>query len=90
MLYSCMNYTIPAQPENSFRVTLNLESSVDRLDYVLFDALKLQNENEVLNGISKTYLKKLFTEKKVFIKGQRAKAKSAINSGITYIDILLS
>jgi hypothetical protein len=84
-----MTYKIPVQPENSFRITLELETPAVRLDYALFDALKKQNENESLGGISKGHLKKLFTEKKVLIKGQTAKAKSHINSGLTYIDILL-
>ncbi|RLA66967.1 MAG: hypothetical protein DRQ88_04850 [Epsilonproteobacteria bacterium] len=84
-----MTYKIPVQPENSFRITLELETPAVRLDNALFDALKKQNENESLSRISKGNLKKLFTEKKVLIKGQIAKAKSSINSGITYIDILL-
>jgi len=84
-----MTYKIPVPPENSFRVTLELEAPAARLDYALFDALKKQDENESLGRISKGNLKKLFTEKKVLIKGQTAKAKSAINSGTTYIDILL-
>ena len=77
------------QPENSFRVTLDLERPKERLDYILIDTLKQQNENETLSRISKAQLKRLFSEKKVLIKGQNAKAKSPINSGITYIDILL-
>ncbi len=85
-----MTYKIPEQPENSFRITLELETPEPRLDTVLMDALKNQNENEELNLISKTHLKKLFTEKRVLIKGQNAKAKSPLNSGVTYIDILLS
>ena len=84
-----MTYKIPVQPENSFRITLELEAPGPRLDIVLMDALKQQNENETLGLISKAHLKRLFTEKKVLIKGQSAKAKSTINSGITYIDILL-
>ena len=84
-----MTYSIPEQPKNSFRVTLDLEAPVARLDIVLMEALKQQSENETLSTISKGHLKRLFTEKKVLIKGQKAKAKSPINSGITYIDILL-
>ncbi len=85
-----MTIKIPVRPENSFRVTLNLAAPVERLDVTLFEALKEQDENADLNQISKAHLKKLFTEKKIFIKGQIAKAKSPINKGITYIDILLS
>lgn len=89
MLKKHMNYKTPEQPKNSFRVTLELETPGQRLDIILMDALKQQSENKTLGLISKTQLKKLFTDKKVLIKGQSAKAKSLINSGITYIDILL-
>jgi hypothetical protein len=89
MLRKRMTYKTPQQPENSFRVTLELQAPQPRLDIVLLDALKQQNENESLSSISKAHLKRLFTEKKVLIKGQNAKVKSPINSGITYIDILL-
>jgi hypothetical protein len=82
-------YKIPVQPANSFRVVLELEKAGPRLDVVLMEALKKQNDNEQLKLISKAHLKKLFVEKKVFIKGQNAKAKSPINIGTTYIDILL-
>ena len=84
-----MTIKTPEIPDNSFRVTLELTAPEPRLDTVLMDALKNQNENEELHLISKAHLKRLFTEKKVLIKGQNAKAKSPINSGITYIDILL-
>jgi hypothetical protein len=84
-----MTFKIPEQPENSFRVTLELEASEPRLDIVLHDALKKQTENENLSQISKKALKDLFISKKVLIKGQSAKAKSNINVGTTYIDILL-
>jgi hypothetical protein len=84
-----MNYKIPEQPENSFRLSIELETPQDRLDIVLLEALKQQSENKELSLISKTQFKKLFVEKKILIKGQTAKAKSPINSGLTYIDILL-
>lgn len=84
-----MTYKIPTRPENSFRVTLELETSQERLDVPLMDALKKQVENEELSLISKAHLKRLFTEKRVLIKGQNAKPKSPVNSGTTYIDILL-
>ncbi len=85
-----MTYKIPEQPENSLRITLELESKQARLDIVLMEALKKQNENIELKEISKKKLKDLFTDKKVQIKGQSAKAKSPVNNGTTYIDILLS
>jgi hypothetical protein len=84
-----MTYKIPEQPENSFRVTLELEAPADRLDLVLMEALRAQTENEEMNQISKLHMKRLFTEKKVLIKGQSAKAKSSVNSGKTYVDVLL-
>lgn len=84
-----MTYKIPEQPENSFRITLELEHAAPRLDLTLLDALHAQNENEDFKNISKAGLKKLFIEKKILIKGQSAKLKSSINQGTTYIDILL-
>lgn len=84
-----MTYKIPEKPENSFRVTLNLNTPEIRLDSVLLEALKKQTESEEMSLISKTYLKKLFLEKKVLIKGQVAKPKSSLNPGTTFIDILL-
>jgi hypothetical protein len=84
-----MTYKIPEQPENSFRVTLELETPEPHLDSVLMGALKKQTENETFNQITKTHLKRLFTQKKILIKGQSARAKSRVNSGTTYIDILL-
>jgi hypothetical protein len=89
MLDILMNYKIPEQPENSFRITLELDAPKASLDIVLLAALKKQTENENLSLMSKTHLKKLFSEKKILIKGQSAKAKSSINSGVTYVDILI-
>jgi hypothetical protein len=84
-----MTYKIPEQPENSFRIKLELDAPQERLDYALMDALKAQDENEDMKQMSKTLLKKLFVEKKILIKGQSAKPKSKVNSGETYVDILL-
>jgi hypothetical protein len=80
---------IPEQPENSIRIILELDVPESRLDLVLLEACKKQTENETLNLMSKTHLKKLFGEKKVLIKGQSAKAKSSVNRGVTYVDILV-
>ncbi|OUR95645.1 hypothetical protein A9Q84_14170 [Halobacteriovorax marinus] len=79
----------PEIPANSFRVTLELEDSAERLDVVLFSALTEQDQNQELKNISKGQFKKLFTDKKVLIKGQNAKAKSPVNHGTTFVDILL-
>jgi hypothetical protein len=80
--------TIPEQPAKSFRITLNLEKPESRMDNILLNALREQNENEELKSISRGALKDLFNEKKIFIKGQRAKSNSALAKGITYVDIL--
>lgn len=85
-----MTIKTPEQPSNSFRIILELENPAARLDVVLIEALHGQSENSELSKISKAHMKKLFTEKKVLIKGQSAKPKSSINSGTTFIDILLS
>lgn len=80
--------TVPVQPPNSFRIALNLEHPEPRMDNVLLNALREQDENEKLKGISRGALKELFNEKKIIIKGQRAKSNSALAKGITYVDIL--
>ena len=80
--------TTTTQPENSFRITLNLEHPESRMDNVLLSALREQNENEKLKVISRKSLKELFLEKKVMIKGQRAKSSSALAKGTTVVDIL--
>jgi hypothetical protein len=80
--------TIPEQPAKSFRVTLNLDYPESRMDNVLLNALREQNENQKLKNISRGALKELFNEKKIFIKGQRAKSNSALAKGTTYVDIL--
>ena len=84
-----MTYKTPEQPENSFRITLELDTPQERLDLTLLEALKNQTENESLNKMSKTLLKKFFINKKILIKGQTAKPKSTVNSGTTFVDILL-
>ena len=80
--------TIPEQPANSFRIELKLDYAESRMDNVLLSALREQNENPTLKTISRTALKELFNEKKIFIKGQRAKSNSALAKGSTYVDIL--
>ncbi len=78
----------PARPAKSFRITINLNYRSERMDTVLIEALRNQNENATLKIISRGALKELFTKGKIEIKGQRAKSNSAINKGITYVDIL--
>lgn len=79
---------VPPRPAKSYRIVLNLNYRSDRMDTVLIEALRNQSENASLKIISRGALKELFTNGKIEIKGQRAKSNSAINKGITYVDIL--
>lgn len=79
---------IPEQPANSFRIKLELEWPESRMDNILLNALREQNDNMTLKHISRGALKDLFTNKKIFIKGQRAKSNSSLAKGVTYVDIL--
>ena len=79
---------IPEQPKNSFRVAIELSWPEDRMDNVLLNTLRAQEENMTLRHISRGALKDLFTNKKIQIKGQRAKSNSSLAKGITYVDIL--
>lgn len=78
----------PVRPPNSFRITLTLEFPESRMDNVLLNALREQDENMTLKHISRGALKELFNQKKILIKGQRAKSNSALAKGVTYVDIL--
>ena len=80
--------TTPAQPANSFRIALNLTHAEPRMDNILLNALRAQDENADLKAMSRTLLKDLFAEKKIIIKGQRAKSSSALATGTTYVEIL--
>lgn len=82
------NNNIPKKPANSFRITLDLYRAEKRLDTVLLQAIKQQNENLDLQEISRTKFKELFTSGKIQIKGQNARPSSAVAKGITYVDIL--
>ena len=79
---------IPPQAKNSFRIVLELNSAQKRLDSVLLQALRDQNENINLKNISRVAFKELFKNSKVLIKGQNAKTSSSLAKGTTYIDIL--
>ena len=79
---------VPPRPPKSFRVVLNINYRADRMDNVLLEALKAQDENLSLKAISRGALKELFTNSRILIKGQRAKSNSSIAKGITYVDIL--
>lgn len=79
---------IPERPDNSFRIILNLDYPESRMDNTLLNALRNQSENLTLKNISRGALKELFSNKKILIKGQRAKSNSSLAKGITYVDIL--
>ncbi|MEQ1723838.1 MAG: hypothetical protein ABL930_11725 [Pseudobdellovibrio sp.] len=80
---------IPEQPKNSFRVVLEVFKAEKRLDNILLQFLREQDENIDLKNISRTEFKDLFKDGKVMIKGQKARTSSAVAKGITYVDILL-
>ncbi|MFP5458190.1 MAG: hypothetical protein ACLGG7_05595 [Bacteriovoracia bacterium] len=83
-----MTDSVPALVPNAFRIALTLEFPESRMDNTLLHALREQNENPKLKEISRAALKELFNEKKIMIKGQRAKSSSALAKGTTYVDIL--
>jgi hypothetical protein len=80
---------IPEQPKNSFRVVLEVFKAEKRLDNILLQFLREQDENIDLKNISRTEFKDLFKDGKVMIKGQKARTSSAVAKGVTYVDILL-
>ncbi len=83
-----MSENIPPLPANSFRIVLDLNRPENRLDNILLQAIKQQNENLTLREISRTAFKELFNTGKIQIKGQNARPSSGIAKGITYVDIL--
>lgn len=83
-----MENHIPSIPNNSSRVTINLDWPEKRLDNVLLEHLRTQESNAKLRSISRGVLKKLFVEGKIQIKGQNARPSSALAKGTTYIDII--
>lgn len=83
-----MTTHIPAQPKNSFRVILNVTHGPVRLDTVLMEALRAQDQNPLLKALSRANFKELFKDKRIQIKGQNTKPASEIAKGTTYVDIL--
>ncbi len=83
-----MSQSEPVRPPNSFRVKIVLENPEERMDTVLLNACREQEEHPALHTISRAALKQLFNDKKIMIKGQRAKSNSSLAAGITYVDIL--
>jgi hypothetical protein len=83
-----MSENVPPLVPKAFRIVLTLDRSESRMDNVLLQALRDQDENPTLKVISRGALKDLFTNKKIMIKGQRAKSNSSLAKGVTYVDIL--
>lgn len=83
-----MENFVPPKPANSFRITLDLHQSQKRLDTILLQQFKIQNEDLKLKEVSRSKLKELFSQGKILIKGQRANPSSGVAKGITYVDIL--
>lgn len=83
-----MAHNTPEKPANAYRIALELEHAESRMDNVLLEALRQQDENGALKAISRSGLKTLFNESKIQIKGQRCRSSSALAKGITYVDIL--
>ena len=79
---------VPERPANSFRLILTLNNRMPRMDVILLEANRGQEDNLELKRISRTAYKELFNQKKILIKGQAAKPSSALAKGITYVDIL--
>ena len=82
-----MTAMIPDQPPQSYRVVLTLPFSA-RLDGVLMQALRAQDDVLELKNLSRAAFKELFKNKRIMIKGQNAKPASDIAKGDTYVDIL--
>jgi hypothetical protein len=79
---------VPEQPPQSYRITLTVNHRMPRLDALLLEAIRGQEDNPELKRISRTAFKALFNDKKILIKGQAAKPSSSVAAGITYVDIL--
>lgn len=81
-----MEHNIPNVPNNATRIVIELTWPESRLDNVLLE--KIRNEEDAkLRSISRGTLKKMFHEGKVQIKGQNAKPSSSLAKGTTYVDL---
>ena len=81
---------LPAPMPGALRIKLVMNSRQPRLDTHLLEAIRAQEENDVLKRISRTQFKKLFDDKKILIKGQPARPSSSLNAGTTWVDVLFS
>ena len=86
-----MSYEVspPPQPSGTFRVKLELSHRAPRLDALLLEALRNQDENLDMKVMSRSKFKRLFDEKKILIKGQPARPSSAVATGITWVDVVI-
>lgn len=80
--------TTPPKPKNAFRIELTLTTPRPRIDQVLLEALRDQNQNSSLKKISRIEFKELFKKKRIRIKGQSAVPSSSLAKGTTFVDIL--
>ena len=78
----------PKQPIKSFRVEITLNHSERRMDHVLLNKLRNQEENLTLRNISRIAFKELFKKKRIRIKGQAGRPSSSLAQGTTWVDIL--
>ncbi|MBC7692013.1 MAG: hypothetical protein H7222_09600 [Methylotenera sp.] len=72
----------------SYFLTIELSTSRPRIDTVLLEELRKQNENHYLRNISRTEYKELFKKKRIRIKGQSAVPSSALAKGSTIIEVV--
>lgn len=79
----------PPPVSGAVRLVLKMNSRQPRLDVHLLEAIRGQEMHPELKRISRTQFKKLFDEKKILIKGQPAKPSSSLNTGTTYVDIIV-
>ena len=80
---------LPPPVPGAFRVKLVMNSRQPRLDVHLLEALRAQDDHPELKRISRTQFKRLFDEKKILIKGQPAKPSSSLNTGTTWVDVVM-
>jgi ribosomal 50S subunit-recycling heat shock protein len=83
-----MSDNYPPRPPKSARIVITLDRSQKRLDNVLLQALRDQEDYSKLKALSRAAFKELFNEGKIQIKGQNARPSSALAAGTTYVDIL--
>jgi hypothetical protein len=69
-------------------VELQLNYRAPRLDAILLEALRAQEENLEMKHLSRAKFKKMFDEKRILIKGQPARPSSAVAAGTTWVDLL--